>query len=193
MITKAEYYSSWMPWRLVEMVLPAGDKRNYEAWARQGFAPVKAGAVSSVAGKRGKARLYSLSSCIGLATLWELTRIGYKPSACIPIVNYMVKLAQDSILQNEQSMYNEDPVLVFYEMNKGVSGDLRGMTADRQLISEWIARPDSKEARPLAKAIEELTNTSNGAVSGFFYFEGGYVIRRILERYEQMKRDTGND
>ncbi len=190
-IGQSEYHDAWMPWRLAEIVLPDGDKKNFDAWTRQGFVPAQQGGVSSTGSGRGKARTYSLASCVGLATLWELTRLGYKPSACVNIVDFVIAKGEEVAAHIDDGVRFEDPMIFFYQrLEKSVDVDpstVRGIMADRALVAEWIARPGSKEARPLARTIESQTGTASGSISGFFFFEGGNVIQRIIDQYLELK------
>lgn len=172
-------------------MLPDGDKKNFDAWTRQGFIPAQRGGMSSTGSGRGKARTYSLASCVGLATLWELTRLGYKPSACVNIVDFVIAKGEEVAAHVGDGARFDDPMLFFYQkIEKSPDVDpstVRGVMADRALVADWIARPGSKEARPLAKTIESQTGTASGSISGFFFFEGGYVIQRIIDRYLELK------
>ena len=183
-----EYLDPWMPWRVAETILPSDDKRNYDSWVRQGIVAIEAGEESKTGSGRGKARTYSLASCIALASVWELVRTGYKPSACKKIVDFMIKLGEKYVqIDEEAALYQENPIIGFYKMERFEPTELAAIQVDRRMLGAWVANPSSKEARPIAKQIERLTNTSSGNIPAYFIFEGGYVLRRIIEGYLEAR------
>jgi len=192
-INRSEFFDSWMPWRVAEGILPRGDGKNYDAWTRQGFVPSQIGESSKTGSGRGKARTYSLASCIGLATMWELFHFGYKPSACTKVIEFVIEIGQEIAEKDEDTEILEDPCIVFYEMENLEPTNLTAIHVDREILGAWVASPTSKEARPLAQDIEGRTKVHAGALTAYFVFEAGYVINRIIESYRMVKLDYKNE
>jgi len=190
MISKAEYFDQRMPWRVVESILPAQDKKIYDAWIGRGHVPgIEAGQKT---GGRGKARKYSLANCVALATLWDLNRAGYKPSACTRIVEFMVERGE-KIAKLPADIADEDPMLLFHVKESGQQDTIvRGLVADRAAIAAFIANPGTPKARPIERTVQQITGVANGHVPGFFFYEGGELIQRVLREYRDV-RDSRNN
>ena len=195
MITKDEFFQPWMGNGHLQVVLPFLDhpttRKLLNNYINQGLIKLDEEPDTESPG-RGRARRYSLKNAIEFAVFWSLVQSGYKPSAVVSIVKVVAERAETLAIARanpEHIAIDEWPMLIFYEEKNMKIGPLRGVSAPAEDVGAWIANPASKQARKIAKIIQELTHTVHGNIVGIFVFQADYVIRRTLEGYRNLTNE----
>ena len=192
MFTKDEFSQPWMGNSHLQVVLPfldgVANRRLLNNYINQGLIKLDEEPDTESPG-RGRARRYSLKNAVEFAAFWGLVQVGYKPSAVVNIVKYVVERAEKLAITSanpEHIALDEWPMLIFYEEKNLKIGPLRGVSAPAEDIGAWIANPASKQGRKIAKIIQELTHTAHGNIMGIFVFQCDYIIRRTFEGYLEV-------
>ncbi len=185
-----EYYEFRFPWRYVESILPQNDKKIYDSWTRQNFVPSKEGDSSNTGKGRGKARSFSVASCVGLATLWELVSMGFKPSDCLSIVESVISRGQRIFtdFQAENKFIDSGhPLLVFRVIQDQRKNTLDFISSNRVQIGNFISNPTSKDGKIIKSVMKMRASVREGSPGSFYYFEIDDIYNVVIPQYFKLR------